>query len=246
LKPIVLPLGLFFLWKRQWRTLWVIGIIGTLGAILSFSMVGWGRFGDWITVSRAWSSGGILAYPVNQSIRGLAVRAFSANSYIEPLANIPWLPPALAAAGALLALLSWGVITARRSSKAITALEFALLITTIMLVSPLTEDLHFVWTLLPITALMLVALEELPGWRGMISLAGTLLIALYLGYPALSNHINQGYERLAFQGLLVERTHLWGTGMYLYGLVTLHLWLIGHLIYLRRAWHITEEIAVDK
>lgn len=234
-KPIVAPMVFFFVWKGQWRIVFLAGISAALLTAWGFVVVGWERLPDYMQVNRLWSSGGILHYPFNQSVNGFTQRLFTENRYIEPLVVLPWLARVLTIGAGLLAVGSWiGSVSRSHSPKHPTgAIEYGLTLTTLMFLSPLIDDIHFVWALLPITVLLLATIDHAQGIGGGVLLAISFAIALYLGYPALLDKIYAGYETLLHDNTLVSRSNALLTGAYLYGLIALHGCIVVYL-YLRR------------
>ena len=73
MKPTVGVVLLFFAWKRQWRV-WAVTVVTVVLLVeLWFFVVGWTRFPDYLEVVQLWSSGVLLVFPHNQSVRGLAL-----------------------------------------------------------------------------------------------------------------------------------------------------------------------------
>lgn len=107
IKPTVGVVLLFFAWKRRWRILAVTVATVVLLTGLGFCVVGWARFPDYLEVVQLWSSGALLVFPHNQSVRGLALRAFTTNAYNQPLHVVPWLGYAVPILIGLLAVGSW-------------------------------------------------------------------------------------------------------------------------------------------
>ncbi len=236
IKPLLVPLGMYFLWKRAWASL-VCATATTLAlTVFGFWYVGWRQAFDYAEVSRLWSTGPFLVFPFNQSAKGLALRAFTDNGYIEPALVWSALAIALPVVVAVLAAWSWAwAVRPSESAVAETApVEFGLSLTTLMLISPLAEDIHFVWLLLPLATLPWVALDRVEGpWKQAI-LATSVALGLYLGYPALNNKIYAGYETILAEGHPVAQAHLPLTGVYFYGLLGLHATLLVALWRLRR------------
>ena len=228
IKPIVVPMLLFFLWKREWRISIITAVATALLMTLGFSLAGWVWLPDYIEATRQWSSGAIIAFPVNQSVKGLALRMFTHNAYIQPLYFKPWLAHAIPLLVGLLAVGSWLISVSRSDDKgkSIVGLEYGLTLTTLMLLSPLAEDIHFVWVLLPLSALLLVAIENIDGVKAVFPLVVSFVIALYLGYPSIGGRIYAGHETLLYHNELVERSDVFYSGLYLYGLIAVQVCLV--------------------
>ncbi len=234
IKPTVGAMLLFFAWKSRWRIL-VIAVV-TVAALtaLGFCVVGWARLPDYLEVTRLWGGGAIAVLPVNQSVKGFVLRAFTSNIYIRPLYVVPWLARAIPIVVGLLAICGWLVSISRSDNREelTNGLEYGLTLTTLMLLSPFVSDLHFVWVLMPLSALLLAMTDDLRGMKTLLLLAISFLLALYLGYPAVQDKSYAGFEALLYGGELVERSRVLYTGAYLYGLMALDLCLAMYL-YLR-------------
>ena len=231
IKPILGPMLLFFIWKRRWRMSTITVVTATLLTALGFCVVGWERLPDYMEVNRLWASGEMLAFPFNQSPKGLALRMFTPNIYNQPLYVIPWLARALPILVGLLAIGGWLASVSRSDNREepISEVEYGLTLTTMMLLSPLVDDIHFVWVLVPLSALLLIMIDDLRGMKPLLLLAVCLLIALYLGYPALLDRIYVRHEALLHHNTLVEQSKVMYTGAYLYGLIVLDICLVMHL-----------------
>lgn len=232
IKPLVLLIVLYFVWKGKWRTVLTAGIGAAALVAIGFSVVGWQRLPDYLEVNRFWSGPEFGALPVNQSPRGVALRFFTENTYIEPLAVIPWLATVLTLVPILAAVGGWLWCVPRQDAprERRSALAYGLIVTSYMLVSPLAEPSHYVWMLLPLAGAILVKLDDLRRPSDWLWLGAFFACALYLGYPALQSRMYSGYEA-ALSNQLVERSHLLWTGVYLYGLLVFYA-LYG--VYLRR------------
>jgi len=232
IKPMLGFILVFLAWERRWKTLVVsVGLAAVL-AVWGFEVVGWQYLGDYLQVNRTWASGAFLAFPVNQSPTGLVTRAFTANTYCQPIAVIPGLAKLIPIVAGMIALGLWLLAMLLSSEKHCPApgLKFGLTMTTMMLISPLTEDNHFVWALIPIAALLSAVSDELCSLGDFLVLTLIFVLALYLGYPAISDKIYAGHEALLYQGELVPSSNVWFSGAYLYGLSLLHMCLAGCLL----------------
>jgi hypothetical protein len=232
-KPVVIPWLLFFIWKRRWRQSSVAFLTAGLLTAVGFSIVGWSRLQDYLEVNRLWASSAILVYPFNQSVAGLALRLFTTNTYNQPLWAMPQLTWIIPSAVGLLAFGAWLVSVSRGDNRkeASSGVEFGLTLTTTMLLSPLVDDIHFVWVLMPLAALLLGTLDHLRRTRDVFSLLGYTLVALYLSSPLLHAAIYAGSASLLVNNTLVAAGKVLFTGAYLYGLIALDICL---LVYLHR------------
>jgi hypothetical protein len=125
-------------------------------------------------------AGALLVFPHNQSVRGLALRAFTTNAYNEPLHGVPCLGFAVPILIGLLAVGSWmaSISHADDRTESVGSVEYGLTVTTALLVLPLVSDLHFVWVLAPISALLLVMIDNLRSINGLLLLAVCFVVAL--------------------------------------------------------------------
>ncbi len=229
-KPLVGPMLLFFLWKRQWKAALTAAVTAGLLTVLGFTVIGWNRLPDYLEVSHLWATGPILVFPFNQSVYGFALRLFTSNNYIVPLVVMPWLPGVLYAATGLLAAGIW-LVYARRSRPGQTptdALEYGLTMTTLMWLWPLVEDIHFVWALIPLSALLLAVLDAFEESKGLLRLAIVSCITLYMSSPLLDAAIYAGCVSL-YSNILVSTSKIPYTGAFLYGLLALYTVLVFHL-----------------
>ncbi len=234
-KPIVAPLLFFFLWKRHWRLSAVTVVTAATLIILGFSAAGWAHLPAYMEVNRLWATGGILVFPFNQSVRGFALRLFTPNIYNEPLLVLPWLAYLLPVLVGALAVGGWLVIVSRADNRkeVVNGIEYGLTLTTALFLSPLVDDIHFVWALMPLAALLLATLDGAKGAKGLVLLAACFLLALYLSSPLLHAAIYAGSAALLEQNRLVAQSKVLYTGAYLYGLIALHVWLMLYL-FIRR------------
>jgi hypothetical protein len=235
IKPTAGAVLLFFGWKRCWRILVIAGVTVALLMAVGFCMVGWAWLPDYLEIIRLWSSGPVLALPHNQSVRGFGLRAFTSNIYSQPLYTVPWLAEAIPVVVGLLAICGWVASISRSNNREglTNGLEYGLTLTTVMLLSPYVGDLHFVWVLMPLSALLLALTDDLRGMKTLVPLAIGFLLALYLGYPAVQDKTYAGFEALLYRGELVERSMVLCSGAYLYGLIALDICLVIYL-YVRR------------
>jgi hypothetical protein len=236
LKPIVVPMLLFFVWKRQWRIAALGVVIAGLLTAYGFFVAGWRWLPSYMQVNLLWASGPMLAYPFNQSPTGFIQRLLTANAYIVPLVNAPLLGRGLSLLMGLLAIGLWIKNVSHTDDRdgPRSMIEYGLTLTTIALFSPLFEDIHFVWLLMPLSALLLVTLGDLQNRRGAWLLLGGLIIALYLSTPLLHKAIYYGWDNLAQRNTLVVYQYGPLTGAYLYGLLALEACLIWYLVRARR------------
>jgi hypothetical protein len=224
---LIAAMVIFFIWKRAWKTVWVtLGFAGVITAF-SFFVVGWKQLPDSLEVYRSWATGAMLDVPFNQSVRGLLIRAFSTNIYIQPIANLPWLTTLLSILIPAIAGIAWILLVRYRredqQDEQYGYIEYSFTLLVALLFSPLLDDLHFVWLLLPASAILLFFLNRPLSPRNIFFLVLTFIVVLYLGYPGLNSKIYEGYRELLDTGVLVSRNNLLYTGLYTYGLIALNL-----------------------
>lgn len=236
-KLLLAPLVAYFLWKKDWKAgLFAIGTFGAL-TIIGFSVAGWDQLDEFIRVNYLWSVTDMLSYPFNQSITGVGIRLFTDNPYIEPLFNIPSLVSILRVLGSITAIVLWlGIVNRRDNRDSVEGfLEFGFTLTTMLFLSPLVDDIHYLWVLMPIGGLLaLISVDILDDkWKLILSVS-TLLCILFLAHPDLHDAVYYGWENIAQNNLLVSRKYVLLTGAYLYGLIGLEACLLFTINYFRK------------
>jgi alpha-1,2-mannosyltransferase len=235
LKLLVAPLIFYFLWKKDWRTGVLSAITAMLLTITSFTVAGWEQLLDFIKVNYLWSVSDLLSYPFNQSVNGLGLRLFTDNPYIEPLVSLPLLASVLRAISLVLAVYLWIRLVGHEDNRnsILGFLEFGFTVSTMLFLSPLVDDIHYVWVLLPISSLLgLISLNPKNKTRFTLSML-TMLCILYLGHPDLHDAIYYGWENLVYNDQLVRQTYVLLTGAYVYGLISLEINLLAAIKYYR-------------
>lgn len=223
IKPQLALLSAFFLWKRDWRLVIAAALATSALLILSFSAVGWEQLPAYMEVNRLYlAETAMRAYPLNQATSGLALRALTANGYIEPVALRPMLARVVPVVVALLATATWCFGTSRSENRSapLSLVEFGLTLTTITLVLPYLGENQLVWLLVPLLALLLVSTATTRSGKVFPVLA--VLLVIYLGLPDVHDAIWKGWESKMLGHGLVDRRYLLLTGAYLYGVVLLH------------------------
>jgi len=236
IKPVLAPLLVFFVWKREWRTAATAAGAAAVLVAGSFTLAGWHQLPSYLSAHHFWATGPMLVFPVNQSVTAVARRVFTVNVYSEPVAVCPWLASLLPLIVAALAGAGWLAVVPRDDNRnhAVNGIEFGATLTTQMLISPITEDIHFVWVLVPLAALLLAALGHTKLPRDWMRLAVVVGLLLYFGLPDTQATTYTDWTAAAFTGTLVPRAHVLYTGMFLYGLVILDVWLLLQCIRWRR------------
>jgi hypothetical protein len=184
---------------------------------------------DLLAVSTYWSGPAFGVNPSNQSVYGLLLRLFSVNPFTVPLLAAPALVVVgrVAVTAAVLLVLGAGLTRSRDHPARTLALEFGLCVVGMLLVSPLSEDLHYTYLVLPLTAVLVVAgagtrWRRGAGWpapRAPALLgAAALAVYVYLSLPTLRS-MKMAYYR--YYAAPVGPPLLFLTGVHVYGLCAL-------------------------
>jgi hypothetical protein len=162
-KPFLLCLVVALLWKREYRYALVSVGAFAIGLIAPFLWLGGNAWQDQLTVWSFWSNQ-FAAYFDNQAPKGIFARLFTLNPYATPLLNAPWLMTTLwLVVAALVALIVAACVSRRRlASDDQTLVELSLIITAILLISPLTEYIYLLMLILPMV--LLVTVLQRRGW----------------------------------------------------------------------------------
>ena len=153
-KPTLALHGLFYLRKRGWSTLGAATLTGTLVGFGPFLFLGWRALGDWLTIARYFGSGKYLAYPSNQSLRGVALRLFVGGPDAPPLLSSPALATLLWFGAVVIGgLLWWRALDGATDDAPRASLEWALTTVLFLACAPLSEDIHFVAAIPPLALL---------------------------------------------------------------------------------------------
>jgi hypothetical protein len=190
IKPFVVVLALFLLWKGAYRATIVAGMVSAvlaLGPLLAL-----GLLGEYLEVSAYWTGPTQAASPVGQSVYSLLLRTLTVQPYTVPLIEAPWLVRPLRVMVAIVVL---GVVLAcvqrdRQQAPIVQVLEFGLGVATMLVISPLTEEHHLAYLTIGLTATVLTGLSRwnrsagarwilwaTAGLIGVLMLPGTHLIA---------------------------------------------------------------------
>ena len=188
IKPTLGFLVLFALWKRAYRMTVVAGALsaGVIG--LPLLAMGPDTIADFIDVATYWSSPRFATSLNNQSPYGVLLRLFTTNAYTVPLVELPHLVDVLRYAIGATALIALGWSVTRRRDVPVRrlALEYGLTIVALLLVSPLSEDIHYAYLLVPFAAAA-ASLGAQPYSRATVALGAALvLVYAYLCLPKLN------------------------------------------------------------
>jgi hypothetical protein len=147
IKPFAGFVVLYFLWKRSHRAAAATILASGLLVGSSLLVLGPHTILDYIAGTRYWAGEPAASMIANQSPSGVLLRAFTSLNAAPYIADLPWLVLplrivlGLAVVGALSALVSRD----RRLSSPRMVAEYGLLLLGMILVSPLGEDLHYVY-----------------------------------------------------------------------------------------------------
>ena len=149
IKPFLGLVLLYFVWKRAYRAA-VVGAAASgilvLGPLLA---LGPDTVRDYLAVGAYWSGPTFAATILNQSPYGVALRTFTTTAMGPPLVEAPGLVGIVRLAFALAALAAFVLAVPRTRERApgVLAIEYGLALAAMLLISPLSEDIHFVYAL---------------------------------------------------------------------------------------------------
>jgi hypothetical protein len=194
-KPVLLIFVLFFVWKRAYRAAAASAIGFFTLLLIPFIWLGPKALADQVAIWRFWSSH-YATYFFNVSPNGVLARLFNDNIYVTPVVRAPavatilWLLIAAAVVGVMMLLIARTPVVASPR----TALEFGVVITGLLLVSPLSEDWYFSFLVVPLLASVVMVRASAPSQRAALYLIILLGIGLLLCLPLF--HI---------QGMVLDR-----------------------------------------
>lgn len=186
IKPTLAFLLIFFVWKRAYRGSALICAVGATLLIVPAAILGKEVILDFMSVAGYWSSPAFAVSPVNQSPYGLLLRLFTENAFTAPLLLAPPLVLVLrvAIAALTMTLLARGVSRSQTVPAPLIALEFSAAIVAMLLVGPLSEDIQYIYLVIPM--MTVAATLSLEPSRLADRLAGGLLaVFAYLSLPKL-------------------------------------------------------------
>ena len=139
----------YLLWKRRWRAALVGGVTGALLAFGSFALVGFDGLKSYLDFSSIYTSGPFAGYLYHQSLNAIFTRMFKPNMFTYTAANLPWLADFLTVTISAVLLVGFLWLTRRAASPAEPRfdLEYALALTTLLLVIPPAPRYSFVYLL---------------------------------------------------------------------------------------------------
>jgi glycosyltransferase involved in cell wall biosynthesis len=171
IKPPLLVLVPFLLWKRELRLAAV-----TTGAFLAmllapFIWLGGVAWRDQLAIWRFWSNE-YIPFIDNQSPKGVLARLFTYNAYVRPLVDAPVLVTLLWLVVVGLVVVVTAAVTAPRPLQrdGRSLLEVGVVISAMLLISPLTEYIYLTLLVFPLLALYVLLRQSdwrAPGWRAL-------------------------------------------------------------------------------
>jgi alpha-1,2-mannosyltransferase len=183
-KPVLLILLLFFVWKRAYRAAAASAVGFFTLLLVPFVWLGPKALADQVAIWRFWSSH-YATYFFNVSPNGLLARLFDDNIYVAPVVRAPavatilWLVIAAVVVGVMLLLIGRAPMIASPR----TALELGIVVTGLLLVSPLSEDWYFSFLIVPLLASAIMVRASAQSHRTTLYLIILLGIGLLLCLP---------------------------------------------------------------
>lgn len=154
IKPFLGFALLYFLWKREYRACFVAVLAG--GALVggSFLVMGFETLREYLVASRYRTSPQFAVTMVNQSPNAMLLRAFTTMQGTPRVADLPGLVAPLHLLVALTSVAVLGVLVTRARDLPIQTLaaELGLVLVLMLFVSPLGEDIHYVYLAIAVTA----------------------------------------------------------------------------------------------
>ena len=195
------------LWQRRWRAaLWSVGT-AALAIGGSFALVGSGALGKYWSFTTMYGIGGAFAaFPLNQSLNGFLSRNLMHNVFTPSLKG--WHLPALAVGLTLLADAVIATVSARvtwpgsggesrAGTMRLLALEYALAVAALTLISPHSQVYALIWLAVPLIALALWLLRQRHlfwGYWGGLIVAYVLVGRAYTFYcPGITRFVQAHY-----------------------------------------------------
>ena len=171
-KPFLGIVLIYFLWRRQWKTAFTIGLTSATLLVVSFipPYISLGLPGvlHWLETSAYYSSHAIAARPDNYSWNGILLRLFSANYFTTPWVESDLLYRAISlGALALFAGLFGLAVPGRRAATRspigpapLMLAEVGLLIGLTMTLGPMTEQDHLLMLTPGLAGVLLIAYQS--------------------------------------------------------------------------------------
>jgi hypothetical protein len=152
IKPFAGFVVLYFLWKRSYRAAAATVLASALLVGGSLLALGPHTVLDYIAGTTYWAGSQAGSTIANQSPSGMLLRAFTSNNGPPDIADLPWLvlPLRILVAVMVVGALSRLVSRERRLHAPTLVAEYGLMLLGMIVVSPLGEDLHFVYFAVPL------------------------------------------------------------------------------------------------
>ena len=153
-KPELLLLALFLLWRRDFRFALVAAVSTAVLGLAPFLLLGRQAWSDFWTAWGFWANQ-YLPFLHNESPKGVLARLLTLNPVAHPLTVAPGAVTVLWLVVAVVVLILTLAVTSTRPLRrdALSLLEVGLAIEAVMLVSPLTERPYFLFLLIPLIGL---------------------------------------------------------------------------------------------
>ncbi len=206
-KPFLLFLVPYFLWRRQWRATAALAVTVLLCAAAGFLVFGADNHRAWWHVLRSADNWAWL--PMNASILGFLTRTFSTNPIFTPLASASpdQLRAAWLSAGIPMGLLTYGAAFRDGSRRSVDR-AFALMLVGSLLLSPLGWTYYFWLPLGPMAVLWAdgrrgVDAVHGPAWTRRLlaaALIGLLYPLWFIGF----------FQPMRLGTLVVSSLYFWG------------------------------------
>lgn len=192
----------YLLWKRRWRAAAVGLVSGGVLALGSFALTGSDSLRRFLEFSSIYTTGSFAGYSYHQSLNAFFARQLTVNMFMAPVADAPWLARLLtvAVSAVLLAGLLWLTRRPLAPGAARLDLEYALVVTTMLLVIPPAPRYSFTWLLLPliVVAAWLIRRAWLAPPLALLALSYVLAARLvYFPVPYLRRLVMDGQFMLA-------------------------------------------------
>jgi len=189
IKPFAGFVLLYFLWKRAYRAAAALLIGSGLLVGVPLLALGWHTVGEYLAGTSWWVGPQAASTIANQSPSGMLLRAFTSLNGPPDIAEMPWLVLPLRAVVivGVVAALMWLVSRERDLPSRSTVAEYGAMMAGMILVSPLGEDLHFVYLAVPLLATGLLCAAW---WREslLVQVAGVTVLVLYVVFLTSLHH----------------------------------------------------------
>jgi hypothetical protein len=173
IKPTWALYALFFFRKRWWTATAVAAATGGVLGLAPFALVAGDEFRSWLAVGSYYGSGDYAAYPHNQSVNGVLLRAFVGSPLGPPILESPVAARGLWVGAVIGAIWLWStLVSAAPAAGPRAAAEFAATVVLVLFASPLSEDIHFAVVVLPLAVLLDHCVWAAPPrWWGALAVA---------------------------------------------------------------------------